>query len=76
MSEYIVVIRAADIWLVGPFPSEKAAGDYGAVAERQRWDNDPFWQAIELENTYGLRIEKPDASLHVPEGAYDRGIYA
>lgn len=69
MSDYIVVIHD-DIWLVGPFPSPTAAADYGAVAERERWGNDPNWQGIELANTYGLRIEKPDASLHVPEGAY------
>lgn len=73
---YIVITRHDDIWLVGPFPSQTAAADYGAVAEHQRWDHDPTWQTIELANTYGLRIEEPDASLHVPEGAYERACVA
>lgn len=69
---YILIIRDACLWLVGPFETRNAAADYGATAERRRWADDPRWQTIELTNTYGIPVTAPDWGLRVVPGAYKR----
>ena len=69
---YIVLTRHEDLWLVGPFPSNDAAADYGATVAISHWEDDPRWQTIKLADTFGLRVEPP-ADVVVSPGAYRRG---
>lgn len=70
--EYVIVTRADDVWLVGPFDTSKVAADYGAVAQRRLWGNDPRWQTIRLTDARGLRVEPPSQQVAIVRGAYDR----
>lgn len=44
---YIMVMRDTKFWLVGPFDTNSAAGNWGRDAVNNPSD-DPRWQTIEL----------------------------
>lgn len=52
---YIMVMRDTRFWLVGPFDSQKSAGDWGSDLKNNPAD-DPRWQTIELIEPVG-RVE-------------------
>lgn len=58
---YIVCIADDDLWLVGPFESEKALVHYGHAWQERNGD-DPRWQEVFLADIKALsclRIEAP-----------------
>ena len=54
---YILFTGGNDIFLTGPFKTHKEASEYGPIAEKRLWNNDPNWRCIELKDTYGLRVD-------------------
>ena len=60
------------IVLFGPFVRKDEAADYGATAERRLWNDNPNWQVVLLDNTFGLPLIKPSYTLNVEPGAYRR----
>ena len=63
---YMIVMRHTKFWLIGPFASKDAAGDYGT----QNLDHDPRWQQIdlpELGDFVGARIYAPDVAANITD---------
>jgi len=57
--EYIVVMRDDRFWLVGPFPTQSAAADWGDDPVNNP-DDDPRWQVLSLgDPTAPVRISAP-----------------
>lgn len=58
MKHFVVVMRNEDMWLVGPFDSDKDAAAWGRDPDNNPED-DPRWQTIELPEGFVLRTEAP-----------------
>lgn len=58
-STYIIVMRLTRYWLVGPFSSHEAAGEW---ARANNPADDPRWQTIDLVNPDAAPdVRSPDA---------------
>lgn len=56
---YIIVMRDDQFWLVGPFETQRAAGEWGSKDEHNPAD-DPRWQTIRLADPFlPVRIVPP-----------------
>lgn len=63
---YILVMRHTKFWLVGPFDSHEAAGDWG-MDPANNPDDDPRWQTIELADpSLPVLVLSPGVAL--PDG--------
>lgn len=64
MNHYVIIMRDADYWLVGPFSSQATAAAWGGGRENNPED-DPRWQTI--------RLDDPSKPVRVVSPAIDEG---
>ncbi len=59
MKDYIMVMRDSSFWLVGPFPDQKTAAEWG-YDRKNNPEDDPRWQTIKLaEVPAGVEVRTP-----------------
>lgn len=66
MNHYILYMRAKSFCLIGPFPSQKEAAEWGGSKEHNPLDI-PTWQVLELDDPHRpVRVVSPNAMRILP----------